>query len=177
MNLSLPVGFSYFSMHVIPYDQSPNSVLSGMDNLDVLRDDLLGIRNTYYAQNNNNTILGWIGLNGLIQLNNSRMYVYKSSSPKLVRISGIETEIPFSINVASGFNRIPCPYPENTNLTRLSMDFSSGDYIRTKEGALAEYVELPSFNGWYSPSSSLDSIRPGEGYVLFTNRSGALTYT
>jgi len=162
-NITLPVGWSWFSVNKVLDNMTLGFILSSVNsNGDYIKSQTATA--TYYSG------FGWFG--SLTLLDPKKLYKIRVQNSSSLEFSGRIVDVSINqIAVSSGWNWIGyLPQgiqPINTALSSLTL--ANYDYIKNQTNSATYY----SGYGWFG---TLNNLSPSQGYMLRLTNAGTLTY-
>ncbi len=101
----------------------------------------------------------WSG--SLKTIDNNNLYKINMQNDYVITVQGLSTDVSnFSLSLLPGWNWISYPLSEEMNLNDIDFGFvpKQGDYIKSRD----QFARYYDGYGW---SGSLESLKPGEGYI------------
>jgi len=167
MNLDFMSGWNWFSVNLTTDDMSLDAVLLSIQGSAEFIKGQSGFAN-YYND------FGWYSGSGLTEIDTKQMYMIEMISDAVFTINGSAVNYQNTpIDLVTGWNWIGyLPQTPNSLSDALSSIEPNGVFIKNQSGFANYYNDF----GWYS-GSGLDSMIPGDGYMLEMISEDQLVYS
>ncbi|MFA6999533.1 MAG: hypothetical protein WC241_00265 [Candidatus Paceibacterota bacterium] len=161
----LKTGWNIISFNVNPSDLSLNSVFASMnpDNGEIITNED-AVTATYMNGS-------WSG--GFTTIDTSKAYKIKVSRDKTLTVDGNLISVNSSIPLRSGTNLVPYYPTVETDVVKVFSSIQTTCLKKVMDGWGKTYENFGAFGGW---KNSIGTLKPGEGYTVFTTGSCILNY-